>query len=209
MAFIRNTVTFYKVPLYVTYVCSQCGCQVVAEHIIKETVYSSGTIWNQSKIREKSSYDAKERMTHKLFDILEERKEGKYRTAKFNCKCGKCGQKEPWSRICYNWLTDLTALFSVIAVLIVVYCLLIKDYMLAAVSGGSLIVLLSTYIAYRIANTMKMEKLTALLPVNSLPAFSQDLDEVLEEAVRKSEVESRELYIDKKLQKKMKGMVNQ
>lgn len=204
----RGNVTFYKVPLYVTYVCSKCGSQVVAEHIISESGHSSGAAWNLDKTREKAYHDAAGKMTHKLLDIVEERKEGKYRTAEFNCKCGKCGNREPWSRLRYKNLTDMLLLLFVLTFFAMLYCIMIKNYIAAYAVAGTMAALLIGYAVYRICHTRKMEKLTAALSVKSLPVFSQELDEIVTEALRNSETEHRELYIDKKLQKKMKGRVN-
>ena len=209
MSLAKTTVSIYDVPLYVTYVCSECGCQVLTKHIIRETGQSRGAVWNSSEIREKADYNASSRMTSKLLDILEERKDGQYRTAKFNCKCGKCGHKEPWSKLRYGGLTFLTVLLSIAGVFAILGAVMIKDYIILLTAVCALLVLLTCYVLYRVVNTGKMEKLTAALPVRSLPAFSQEFEEVLNEAVRNSENEHRELYIDKKLQKKMKGKVNE
>lgn len=199
----------YGVHLYVTYVCSKCGCQVLTEHIVRATNGASGGAWNRKSINEGADYNAAGRMTSKLLDILEERKDGQYRTAKFNCKCGKCGRKEPWSKLRYGGLTFLTVLLSIAGVFAILGAAMIKDYIILLTVGCALLVLLTCYVLYRVVNTGKMEKLTAALPVKSLPAFSQEFEEVLNEAVRNSENEHRELYIDKKLQKKMKGKVNE
>ena len=201
----------YGVHLYVTYVCSKCGCQVLTEHIVRATNGASGGAgaWNRKSINEQVDYDAACRMTSKLLDILEERKDGQYRTAKFNCKCGKCGRKEPWSKLRYGGLTFLTVLLSIAGVFAILGAAMIKDYIILLTAVCALLVLLTCYVLYRVVNTGKMEKLTAALPVRSLPAFSQEFEEVLNEAVRNSENEHRELYIDKKLQKKMKGKVNE
>lgn len=205
----RRNITFYKVPLYVTYVCSKCGSQVVAEHIISESGHSSGAAWNLDKTREKAYHDAASKMTRKLLDIVEERKEGIYRTAKLECKCSKCGNREPWARVRYNGSSGITALISVIGVPSAIYYFIVKNYTLSAFIIGITAAILLIYVVYRICHTRKMEKLTAALSVKSLPAFSQELDEIVTEALRNSEAEHRELYIDKKLQKEMKGRLNQ
>lgn len=197
------------VHLYVTYVCSKCGCQVLTEHIVRATDGASGGAWNRKSINENADYNASGRMTSKLLDILEERKDGQYRTAKFNCKCGKCGHKEPWSKLRYGFLTFLTVLLSIAGVFTIIGAAMIKDHVILLISVCVVVCLLVCYFLYRGSNTRKMEKLTAALPEKSLPAFSQELEEVLNEAVRNSENEHRELYIDKKLQKKMKGKVNE
>mgnify|MGYP001159016367 CR=1 FL=1 len=198
----------YGIHLYVTYVCSKCGCQVLTEHIVRATNGASGGAWNRKSINEQADYDAASRMTSKLLDILEERKDGQYRTAKFNCKCGKCGHKEPWSKLRYGFLTFLTILLSIAGVFAILGAAMIKDYIILLTGVCALLFLLTCYVLYRVVNTRKMEKLTAALPVKSLPAFSQEFEEVLNEAVRNSENEHRELYIDKKLQNRMKGVVN-
>lgn len=197
------------VHLYVTYVCSKCGCQVLTEHIVRATDGASGGAWNRKSINENADYNASGRMTSKLLDILEERKDGQYRTAKFNCKCGKCGHKEPWSKLRYGFLTFLTVLLSIAGVFTIIGAAMIKDHVILLTTVCALLLLLASYFLYRGSNTRKMEKLTAALPEKSLPTFSQELEEVLNEAVRNSENEHRELCIDKKLQNRMKGVVNE
>lgn len=196
------------VHLYVTYVCSKCGCQVLTEHIVRATDGASGGAWNRKSINEGADYNAAGRMTSKLLDILEERRDGQYRTAKFNCKCSKCGHKEPWSKLRYGFLTFLTVLMSIVGVFAIIGAAMIEDHILLLISVCAIVCLLVCYFSYRVAHTGKMEKLTAALPEKSLPAFSQELEEVLNEAVRNSENEHRELCIDKKLLNKMKGVVN-
>lgn len=205
----RRNLTVCKVPLYVTYVCSKCGSQVVTEHVINETGYSSGAAWNLDDIREKAYHDAAGRMTGKLLDILEERKDGQYRTAKFKCKCGKCGNREPWARLCFDGFSSITALVILIGIIAAIYCFAVNNYAATWTAIGIMAALLLTYITYRICHTRKMEKLTAALSVKSLPSFSQELDEVLAKALSDSESEHRELYIDKKLRNVMKGRLNQ
>jgi len=207
-AYGTNLCVTYGIHLYVTYVCSKCGCQVLTEHIVRATDSARDNAWNRNSINEKADYNAAGRMTSKLLDILEERKYGQYRTAKFNCKCGKCGHKEPWSKLRYGFLTFLTVLFSIAGVFTILGAAMIKDYIILLTAVCSLLSLLACYVLYRVLNTRKIEKLTAALPAKSLPAFSQEFEEVLNEAVRNSENEHRELYIDKKLQNRMKGVVN-
>ncbi len=194
--------------LYVTYTCSVCDAQNLVQHSI--SAGGSGGAFgfiSESRLdaKEKASSDAGGRLIRKLLDICEEREEGKYRTAQFRCKCGKCGNKEPWARMRYMNITAITAFLALIGLLAVFYLCCISRFTEAAVIGGAVLVVLAAYWTYRIIHTCRMEALTAQLPPESHPAFSQEFDEVKALAAQRSRATGGELFTDRKIKKIMKG----
>ena len=209
MAFTRNAVRISSAVLFVTYTCSRCGVQNLAEHTLKASGSASSFMgFQMDKARDKAESMARDKLTRRLLTIQEEQKKGRYRTVQFGCRCEKCGSREPWARMRYSGFQVMLVLLTIAMAFGALFLAAWRWYSPAVLLLAACVFMWICFFALRAGHTRRMEAMTAMLPEKCLPAFSQDAQEIAAEMGRRRALEHNELVIEKKLLKKMKGKVN-
>ena len=157
------------------YRCSSCG----KDNVVPESLSSSahtGTLMGVNLSRNLHE-QATEALNAKLKCILNQNDPHRFRNANFTCKCKYCGHREPWASIDSERFNKIS-----LACLCVLICsvFLLPFVSLNPFDGMSLLFLLPTVfgvaglvgtIIYKSKNCVRMAKLIAKLPPESLPTL--------------------------------------
>lgn len=178
--------TTVSIPLYVHYKCSKCGEINNTVHTVVETRSSTqkGVVLSNSTrkgLLEQSSERATAAMGRKLTKIFTEKESGKYEAAEFDCKCKRCGHREPWSRMRYTLIDSIMGVLLPFSIL----------FSLASIYVGIwYAVVLASWFLFKRLHTNRMNILIRQLPKSALPVFS-----LIQEEVFSSENDDKEIEV--------------
>ena len=178
--------TSVSIPLYVHYKCSKCGEINNCVHTVVETRSSTqkGVVLSNSTrkgLLEQSSERATAAMGRKLTKIFTEKESGKYEAAEFDCKCKRCGHKEPWSRMRYTLIDSIMGVLLPFSLL----------FSLASIYVGIwYAVVLTSWFLFKRLHTNRMNTLIQQLPKSALPIFSLTQGEVFSNENDDKEIEA-------------------
>lgn len=166
---------------YTGYRCSKCAKRNVFQHKVcvigcaetNDPYVSAGTRLHLENLAE---IQAKYRLQARVEAILQEQKNGVYRTAEYNYKCSRCGHKEPWSRLRFTtWkiIAPIVGLFGFIGVL---FALSVGPILALAALAALAAVIGVPFIVHRILVHFRERKI-AELPQDARPVLTLDPNE--------------------------------
>lgn len=161
-----------KIPLFVTYRCTQCSKMVTATHLLREKVTVSDketVVWMGSGDRpEAPAGKRRVQMGKLLTKIREEEKKGSYRSAAFSCRCPHCGHREPWAKMRYLIPDMICVLISPVGAILTLAVFPVGISILGVAAACIL--------AKRIHQSVQEKKIRRL-PQQSLPHFALSQEE--------------------------------